>query len=124
LYYAIRSGSLLTSVHNLYLNFIIESGLLGLFALGFLAAIILKALRFAWRHRESYDKTPLDALFAMLITIVINVGADSTFRPYALYLMLTWSAVLITHSIPLVRTQLVAIRYRVLKAAEPIGATP
>ncbi len=123
LYYAIRSGSLLTSVHNLYLNFIIEGGLLGVVALLFLAATIIKALRFAWRHREAYDNTPLDALFAILITIAINVGADSTFRPYALYLLLTWSAVLITYTIPALQTRLITIRYQpASQADEPVLA--
>lgn len=118
LYYAIRSGSLLTSVHNLYLNFIIEAGLLGLLALGTLATRVIKIFRFAWNQRDVYHNTPLDALFAILITIAINVGADSTFRPYALYLWLVWSATLIAYSARTLTTQIVAIEYSPGRAAQ------
>jgi len=112
LYYAIRSGSFLTSVHNLYLNFVIEAGILGIAALGLLAATIWKALRFAWRHPGAYEQTPLDALFAILVTIAINVAADSTFRPYALYLCLAWSAILITYRPRPAATRVVQLLYR------------
>lgn len=119
LYYSIRSGSLLTSVHNLYLNFVVESGLLGIVALGMLAWLVLKTFLFAWRRHEFYRAGPLDALFAMLFTVAINVGADSTFRPYALYLVLVWSAVLITYGTRGVSSRVLAIQYSDHKVPAP-----
>ncbi|MEO8027138.1 MAG: O-antigen ligase family protein [Bryobacteraceae bacterium] len=112
LYYAIRSGSLLTSVHNLYLNFVIESGVLGVVVLVLLGALLVRTFLHAWRRRDLYRRTPLDAIFALLASIALNVGADSTFRPYALYLCLTWSAVLIAYGTRTLETRMVLVQSR------------
>lgn len=99
-YESLASRQRTTSVHNTFLEFVLENGLLGIVALGaFCWRVVSNFLGWrgaARRERRGWTRTSLAqaSVYSILAGLAVNASFEPARLPYAIVLLLLWVGVL------------------------------